>query len=272
MTTSYFKHETISEHTLRIIDCCNVACYLVIGEDKACLIDTGNGIGDIKAYVETLTDKPIFVILTHGHHDHCGGSAYFDEVYLNPVELPLFNYHNELEFRLEEHKHHGDEGKYTVEEYIPKRTAGFKDIHDGDSFDLGGCHIDLYLCVGHTRGILVPIIREDRVAVFGDAIGVGVLLFDEYSATVNEYLASLKGMKKHETEYDSIVRCHGTFESKKELLDNVIECCEKILNHTDAHYPVNFMGHELFSANVVEHQKRVDGKEGNILYSLEKVK
>jgi glyoxylase-like metal-dependent hydrolase (beta-lactamase superfamily II) len=43
--------------------------YLVIGSEKAVVIDGGNGIGDLAELVEELTDKPYFLLLTHTHND-----------------------------------------------------------------------------------------------------------------------------------------------------------------------------------------------------------
>ena len=57
-----------------------VISYLVLGEDKAALIDTGNGIGDIKALVDRLTNLPVTVLNTHTHGDHIGGNHQFREV------------------------------------------------------------------------------------------------------------------------------------------------------------------------------------------------
>ena len=125
---------------------------------------------------------------------------------------------------------------------------------------------------GHTPGIICPFINEDRTIIFGDACGVGVLLFDEYSSNVSEYRQSLIKLKAYEGLYDTIYRNHGTFFSEKVLLDNVIECCDKILAGKDAHQEVETHGYKLFSANKIENHKRVDGKEGNILYALDKVK
>lgn len=51
-----YRAEKLSEHIIRIIDMTGVSCYLIIGETKACLLDTCNGFGDIKEFVETLTD------------------------------------------------------------------------------------------------------------------------------------------------------------------------------------------------------------------------
>ena len=60
-----------------------VQMFLIEGDEKAMLIDTGAGIGDLKAQVEKLTDKPLIVVNTHGHVDHTGGNMQFDEVWMD---------------------------------------------------------------------------------------------------------------------------------------------------------------------------------------------
>jgi len=57
-----------------------VISYLIVGTDKALLFDTGNGLGDIKAIVDQLTDKPITVLNSHSHFDHIGGNYQFDNI------------------------------------------------------------------------------------------------------------------------------------------------------------------------------------------------
>ncbi len=80
-------------------------------------------------------------------------------------------------------------------------------------------------------------------------------------------------MKQYETEYDHIYRNHGTFCSPKELLNNVIECCDLILAGQDDHEPVSIHGYDLFAAKkTTEHGARTDGKEGNLLYAIGKAK
>jgi hypothetical protein len=57
-----------------------VISYLVLGDEKAALIDTGSGIGDIKKLVEGLTDLPVNIVNTHTHGDHIGGNHQFREI------------------------------------------------------------------------------------------------------------------------------------------------------------------------------------------------
>ncbi len=52
-----YIHEKLSPHLWRIIDHTGVCCYLVVGTEKACLLDTTNGLGDIREYVQGLTSR-----------------------------------------------------------------------------------------------------------------------------------------------------------------------------------------------------------------------
>ena len=55
--------------------------YLIIGTERALLIDTGIGIGNIRSVVETMTHLPYDVVNTHHHYDHVGGNGRFSMVY-----------------------------------------------------------------------------------------------------------------------------------------------------------------------------------------------
>ena len=60
--------------------------YLLEGDEKALLIDTGYGVGNLRAFVEKLTDKPILVANTHFHPDHAAGNGEFEAVHLSEGE------------------------------------------------------------------------------------------------------------------------------------------------------------------------------------------
>lgn len=266
----YFKAEKLSERLYRIVEISGVCCYLVIGDERACLLDTGCGYGNLAEFVKKITEKPVFVILTHGHHDHMGAAALFDEVYLNHEDLPVFKSFGHMNRRLEEARLYKETAHFTEDDLVPVRTAPMLKLKDQDTFSLGGITIKMLLVKGHTPGMMCPLLIEERIIIFGDACGVGVLLFDEFSSTVSEYRESLIKLKKYESEYDTIYRNHGTFFSKKALLDNVIECCDLILEGKDDHIPVTAHGYKLFEAKKTDGHGRVDKKEGNIMYASEK--
>src|ERR1700731_3846299 len=47
-----------------------VISYLILGDNKALLFDTGMGISNIQAVVAGLTKLPISVVSSHTHNDH----------------------------------------------------------------------------------------------------------------------------------------------------------------------------------------------------------
>jgi glyoxylase-like metal-dependent hydrolase (beta-lactamase superfamily II) len=52
----------------------------VRGRDRHLVVDTGNGIGDLRAELEPLVpDRPVVAVATHDHFDHIGGLHAFDE-------------------------------------------------------------------------------------------------------------------------------------------------------------------------------------------------
>ena len=63
--------------------------YLVLGEEKALLIDSGFGLGSLKKVVDGLTDLPVVLVNTHGHPDHGGGNGEFGSPYLHPDDNEL---------------------------------------------------------------------------------------------------------------------------------------------------------------------------------------
>ena len=271
MNGATFRAERLSARVIRIRDVLDVACYLVMGEETACLIDTGHGLGDLRSYVETLTDLPVFVILTHGHIDHANAAALWDEVWMHPADLEIYRKHSDLSFRQHELAAHEETREIPVSEYNPVRTKEFRPLHDGQLFDLGSLVLEVIHTPGHTPGMCMILIREERMILFGDGCGLEVLLIFPDSSTVSDYRRTLLKLKAYEDRYDRILRNHGTCESGKELLEHCIGCCEDILAGTDAAMCVEFGGIAALSAREVdENHVRTDGKEGNIIYTEDK--
>jgi glyoxylase-like metal-dependent hydrolase (beta-lactamase superfamily II) len=68
--------------------------YLLEGEEKALLLDTGYGIGKLRAFVEKLTEKPVIVANTHFHPDHSAGNGEWESVLVSQgwaVDAPSVN-------------------------------------------------------------------------------------------------------------------------------------------------------------------------------------
>jgi glyoxylase-like metal-dependent hydrolase (beta-lactamase superfamily II) len=70
----------------RIVEADRYGQFLVPGDERALLVDAGVGVGDLRELVSTLVDVPVTLVLTHGHWDHIGGAAAFDDVRVHADE------------------------------------------------------------------------------------------------------------------------------------------------------------------------------------------
>jgi len=86
---NWFSTEKIDKDTFAISEYKHwekTNCYLLCGEKKAFLIDTGLGVSNIKNITDELTNLPVTVLTTHVHWDHIGGHKYFDNFMVHENE------------------------------------------------------------------------------------------------------------------------------------------------------------------------------------------
>lgn len=249
--------------------------YLIEGEEKAVLVDTCLGVGHLRKFVETLTEKPITVILTHGHADHALGAPEFDEVYMNPADNAIY----EAMSPLEERKGYiqanlgGKLLDFAEDDYVQPTLADFKVLKDGQVFNLGEIHAEVYALPGHTRGTMVILVAEEKILILGDACNNATFLFDENSLSVEEYRENLIHVQQKLTgRFEETCLCHHVIKASADMIHSVIEVCDEVMAGKADDVPFNFMGMEAFVAKKAnERFERLDGGEGNIIYSKNKI-
>ena len=109
--------------------------YIIEGTKKAMLIDTGTKCEKLDEVVRQITQKPLYVVITHIHVDHAGNMDFFDNVYFHPADTVLMS---------------------RVKPY--KRKVHY--VKNGDLFDLGGTTIEVLEAPGHTPGSIVLLDRK----------------------------------------------------------------------------------------------------------------
>ena len=85
-----FHFTEIAPGVKHIQDAMGVCFTLNEGDKCAILFDTGYGMEDVQAYVRTLTDKPVKVYLSHGHHDHVLGARWFGQTLMGEADMDEF--------------------------------------------------------------------------------------------------------------------------------------------------------------------------------------
>ncbi|MEN9701240.1 MAG: hypothetical protein RIR55_555, partial [Bacteroidota bacterium] len=71
--SKWFKVYRVGDNVLAIVEPYNfeeAISYLILGNNKALLFDTGIGVDSISLVVKQLTKLPILVINSHSHYDH----------------------------------------------------------------------------------------------------------------------------------------------------------------------------------------------------------
>lgn len=273
----FYTTEQISKHIIRINPFWKDACmYYIKGSERGLLVDTGYGFGDLKSFVDKLADGQSYdVVISHGHLDHANGAGQWEKVYMSHKDIDLYHENSEYENIVQFLKNYvSDIESYPKELFQAPYDDEFIDLVDGKDFDLGDVSVKTIEAPGHTQGMMVFLIPEERIILFGDACGVFTLFVRPEATSLEEFLSTLSVLKSYENQYDRILRQHGTCESPKELLDEDIEIVHSILNGSDDHIPFEFNGIPCFVARAIDPNKngRVDGKEGNILYIPEKIR
>lgn len=176
----------------------NESVYLLEGDDRALLIDAGAWMPHLAQTVAKLTDKPVSLVLTHGHGDHVGGAISFPEVWIHPADTVMIG-----------------QGA---------RAYGIKVnlLSDGDIIDLGGRQIEVLATPGHTSGSVSFFDKERGYGFSGDAFGsTNLLLFtNSFKLLVNTLDRTIGYMKANDINILYPGHYHGDNpETLQRLLD-----------------------------------------------------
>ena len=179
---NWFTVEEIDKQTFAISEYRHweeTHCYLLCGQEKSILIDTGLGVSDIKSLVDRLTTLPVEVITTHVHWDHIGGHGCFDDIAIHEAErswlsvkfpLPLQEVRKQMTKIPCVDPEGFDIGTYRVFQGEPQRI-----LRDGDVLDLGGSTVEVLHTPGHSPGHCCFYEPEREYLYTGDLIYRGCL-------------------------------------------------------------------------------------------------
>ena len=154
-------------------------CYLLLGDTRAALIDTGLGVADIGVIVRGLTSLPVTVLTTHVHWDHIGGHGFFSDIAVFYCEsewlsggfpLPLEVVKKNL--MLEACEFPVD---FNIDRYEIYQGGAGRLLFDENTFDLGGRGLSVLHTPGHSPGHICFWEPERGYLFSGDLIYSGML-------------------------------------------------------------------------------------------------
>jgi glyoxylase-like metal-dependent hydrolase (beta-lactamase superfamily II) len=142
-------------------------CSIVWCENtrECAVVDPG---GDLEQVLEVIRSERLTltkILLTHGHLDHCAGTAELAQRFKLPIEGPQ------------------QEDRFWIEK-LPESTRMFgmapadaftptRWLQDGDTVKVGEVTLQVIHCPGHTPGHVVFFHRTGRFAIVGDVLFAG---------------------------------------------------------------------------------------------------
>ena len=170
-------------------------CYLIEGDERTLLIDTGLRICDISSEVKKLTNKPVTAVATHIHWDHIGGHKYYPDFYAHEAELEWLNgvfplgmetIRQMVVDRCDMPENY-DVGTYELFQGTPSRV-----LYGGERIELGGRSITVLHTPGHSPGHMCFFENCTGYLFTGDLVYKDTLLADFPSTNPRAYRKSLE--------------------------------------------------------------------------------
>lgn len=223
----------------------NVYCYLIVGEKRALLIDSGYASTHAKEYVRSVTELPVVLVNTHGHFDHIGGDSEYEEAYLSEKDMDVAREHSEKESLAKMMESTRRKNvlfkilfalpgiKRKVQDSLDMGVINWTGLPEEGSFDLGGRKVLYFDVPGHTPGSICLFDEKTRFLFPGDMLcETGALLGFDYSSTVTEFKASVLKMQKFAmvNRVSEIYPSHHLTPATDEIFEKYIRLCDGIIS------------------------------------------
>ncbi len=197
----WFDIRPLEDGVFLIAEPGHVNNFLVVGDDRAVLIDTGLGVANIRTVAESLAGKPVSIVNSHYHFDHTGGNRLFDQIAIhrdgadllsrsaaNGLAQGYMEYTRRLIDSWPGYKQLDDAYFHliTADTLIRPLPVGFDPesyavvpskatqlLDDGDEIDLGGRVLRVLHTPGHSPDSICLIDDHDGLLFAGDTVNTG---------------------------------------------------------------------------------------------------
>lgn len=181
-----------------------VRFFLLVGTERALLIDSGMQTHNALELAKDTTSLPVMLINTHADMDHTGSNGEFEEFYMSPAEC--------------------------VNYFTNQRQGRAVPVWDGDVIDLGSRPLKIVEIPGHTPGSIAILDTKNRRIFTGDPIQDGrIFMFGPYR-NMQAYLMSARRLERMSGEFDEIYPSHGSFPLKPQVIPKLIKDAEDIVS------------------------------------------
>jgi glyoxylase-like metal-dependent hydrolase (beta-lactamase superfamily II) len=206
--------------------------YLIVGQKRALLFDTGMGISDIKKVTAKLTKLPIIVLNSHTHDDHVGGNWQFDTVYGMDTDFTRTNAKGSRE---------DAQAEITPDQICGSLPQGFDPkayvtrpwkitayMHDGERFDLGGQTIEVIATPGHTPDAISLIDRANGLLFTGDTYYPAPIWLFRPETDLDAYAASIRRLAALAPQVKLVLGAHNIPVAQPSVLAQLVTAFDAV--------------------------------------------
>ena len=227
--------------------------HLIIGPEKAMLIDTGFGIGNLKGLVDELTNSmPLIVANTHEHLDHTFGNCQFDTVYCHEyaVEGVMNRFAPDMWDHLYDENGKGKWYDCDIKDKIAYKQYHLIGVQNHTLFNLGGDHnIELIHTPGHAAGGASFLDKQNRILFTGAmhtafvSVGGAVNRPGKYNkefSTVTAFRNALVEIAARVGEFDVLMPAHEIQEVDSSFVFDMLDLCNQVIAAPDSFDDVRY--------------------------------
>ena len=245
---------------------------LIVGSHHALLFDTGYGFGSLKDVVRGITDKPLYVVNSHGHVDHACGNEQFGGAYIHEKDMVLALEHNGRTMRMAELETAEVPLDFDLEDYLTLGAGMLTPVGEGHRFDLGGITLEVIHLPGHTAGSIGLWCPERKLLWVGDAMNCFVWLFLPEAQSLDTYIETLH--KAAALPFTHMIQSHERKPIPKEKLWDYLDLAEHLdfENGTIVPAPLGYEGEtRICTRNGIHYDDREHPGFAAIMISEEKL-
>lgn len=209
--------------------------YLIQGDEKALLFDSGNGIADMAKLVKTLTNKPVSVLNSHSHYDHVGGNYAFENIYgMNTAYTrDRQSGHTNENISIEASKQALCKDLptgVTKDNHVGRPYQVSEFIEDGHIIDLGNRKLHVIHTPGHTPDAIILIDEKHELMFTGDSYYSGPIWLYAPETDLEQYQNSLSLMIQKSHNIKHLLPAHNTPLTDPKLLVKALAGIKAVIN------------------------------------------
>lgn len=222
-----YEAEKIAKNTYKIDESGVANCYLLIGDEKALLIDTGCGAGNLKEAVEKLTHKPLVVAVTHRHPDHAGGAWQFGAYYVHENDKkPVYGI---MSLPLVSRRMLKIMGA-CIDRTLKRKRYRIITMKDGHQFELGNRTILVRSVPGHTKGSVLFLDDKEKLMFTGDNTNFCLWMHLPGCTSLEKWMDSAKLILSYFDKGYVAYGGHSKGQQSREEIQKVFDCVKAVVD------------------------------------------